>query len=173
VRVPTVQGTVLFVMRPAVVAVAAAGDAAERATLAVVDRALADGLADRVAQRLVDGPEIQRIVDMALDSAAIERMLTRIVASHVVQEAVERVADDAILRLRDSEALWGLIDEIARSPAIMDAIAQQGAGFADQVGDDIRERSRNADARLERAAWRLLRRRPVAPTPEASTSGAM
>lgn len=163
-RVPTVQETVLFALRPVVLA----GEVVEGATLAFVDRALADGLADRVAQRIVDGPELERIVDMALASPAIERTLTSIVASHVVQEAVDRVADDAMARLRDSEAMWALIEEIARSSAVTEAIAHQGVGFADQVGDDIRERSRNADARLERAAWRLLRRRPAVPTPEPS-----
>jgi hypothetical protein len=169
-RVPTFQGTVVFVMRPVVASVVIAGEAAERVALAAVDRALADGLADHVARRIVEGPEIQRIVDMALESAAVERMVTRVVASHVVQEAVDRVADDAMARLRDSEAMWALIDEIAQSPAVMDAIAHQSAGFADQVGDELRERTRHADARLERAAWRLLRRRPAGPEP--STTGA-
>jgi hypothetical protein len=172
-RVLTVQSAVLFTLRPAVAAVAFAGDTAERAALAFLDRALADGLADRVAERIVDGPEIERVVDMALASPAVERMLTRVVASHIVREAVDRVADDVMARLRDSEAMWALIDEIARSPAVTEAIAHQGAGFADQVSDDVRERSRNADVRLERAAWRLLRRRPAVPAPEPTTSGAV
>ena len=54
--------------------------------------------------------------------------------------------------------MWALIDVIAQSPAVTDAITQQGAGFADQVAAEVRERSRSLDARLERGAWRLLRR---------------
>jgi hypothetical protein len=55
-----------------------------------------------------------------------------------------------------------VVDEVARSPAVTEAIAHQGAGFADQVAGELGERSRRADARLERVARRLLRRRPAA-----------
>jgi hypothetical protein len=65
--------------------------------------------------------------------------------------------------LPSSEAMWALIDVIAQSPAVTDAITQQGAGFADQVAGEVRERSRSLDARLERGAWRLLRRRARTP----------
>ena len=40
-----------------------------------------------------------------------------------------------------------------------EATTQQGAGFADEVAAEVRDRSRSVDARLERGAWRLLRRR--------------
>ena len=41
-----------------------------------------------------------------------------------------------------------------------DAIAHQGFGFADQVAGEVRDRSRSADAVVERTTRRLLRRRP-------------
>ena len=47
--------------------------------------------------------------------------------------------------------LWTLIDEVAAGPSVTDAIAQHGIGFADQVADEVRDRTRHADARLERA----------------------
>jgi hypothetical protein len=53
-----------------------------------------------------------------------------------------------------------LVEEIAESPAVTDAITQQGFGFADEVAGGMRARSRNADAWLERAARRALRRPP-------------
>jgi hypothetical protein len=56
--------------------------------------------------------------------------------------------------------MWTLLEEIMHSPAVAEAITQQSLGFADQVGDEVRERSRTVDDKLERAAWRLLRRRP-------------
>jgi hypothetical protein len=95
-----------------------------------------------------------------LDSPGAERLIARVVQSRVVEETVARVMEDVAVRLPHSQAMWTLVDEIAQSPAVTDAITQQGAGFADQVAEDLRERSRKADARLERAAWRLLRRRP-------------
>jgi hypothetical protein len=86
-------------------------------------------------------------------------MLTRVIESRVVEETVARVMEDVATRLPQTEAMWTLVDEIAQSPAVTEAITQQGFGFADQVAEDLRERSRNADARLERVAWRLFRRR--------------
>lgn len=138
----------------------------------IADRLLADGIADHVAERLLTGPELERIVAMALEQPGVERIVTQMVASPVMQEAIAHVADETIARLRDSPAMWALIDEIAQSPSVADAITQQGHGFADQVGDDIRERSRHADDRLERVARRLLRRRTPPSGAAPSTTGA-
>jgi hypothetical protein len=99
-------------------------------------------------------------LDAALASAFLEAAVNRAVESRLADETITRIVDETVTRLPDREALWALIDEIAQSPAVMDAITQQGMGFADQVADDVRERSRHADARLERTALRLLRRPP-------------
>jgi hypothetical protein len=125
----------------------------------VVESALASEEVDRLAERIVNGPELERVVARALESPGVERIVARIIESPVVQEAIARVVEDVVARLPDSEALWALVDDVIQSPVVTDAIAHQGAGFADQVNDQLRERSRNADAKLERAAWRLLRRR--------------
>ena len=77
-------------------------------------------------------------------------------------------------RLGESEALWGLIDEIAQSPAVLAAVSQQGRRFADQVGDEMRTRSRRADDWLERAARRLAHRQQDAlppADPDATSDG--
>jgi hypothetical protein len=176
-----IQGVVMFAVRPAVATVdlalrgerelrRAAGDQLGRVTVAIIDGALADGIADRIADRLLAGPELERIIAKALEQPGVERIVNQVVASPVIQGAIAQVADDAIARLRDSPAMWALIEEIAQSPSVAEAITAQGYGFADQVGDDIRERSRHADARLERLAWRLLRRR--SPPGDAAPSGA-
>jgi hypothetical protein len=60
-----------------------------------------------------------------------------------------------------------VVEEVARSPAVASAISQQGAGFADQVVGEVGERSRRADAWLERAARRMLHRPDSAATPAA------
>ena len=63
-------------------------------------------------------------------------------------------------RIDQLKELWLLVEEIAESPAVTDAITQQGFGFADEVAGGMRARSRNADAWLERTARRALRRPP-------------
>ena len=160
---------------------------AERAEipLRVAERLLADGIAEQVAARLLEGPELERIARLTVESPALhaavadaldsegterllasmletegmQRLVVQVVESRVVEDAVTRLIDDAAARLPDSEAMWALIDVIAQSPAVLDAIAQQGAGFADQVAGEVRDRSRTVDERLERIARRLLRRR--------------
>ena len=116
----------------------------------VVDRMLAAGVVEQTAERIVAGPELERAIETALDSAAAERLVGQVIESRLLDEAVDR--------LLESEDLWLLVEEIARSPAVSEAITQQSMGFADQVADGVRARSRRADVWLERAARRALRR---------------
>jgi hypothetical protein len=129
-------------MRPAATAITAVQRRVEDAVLASVedalDRAIAQGLVDRVIDRLVAEGIVERTVDRVFDE--------------------QRVIDEIVKRLIDSEALWVLVDEIAQSPAVTEAIGRQSIGFADQVAGEIRARSRKADARLESVARRALRR---------------
>jgi hypothetical protein len=175
-------------------------DAAEAAGVPqrIAERLFVDGIAEQIAARLLEGPELERIVARAaesealhgaiagaldtpgaerllataLESPGLSRMVNRIVESRVVEEAVSRVVDEVIERLPRTDGMWVLIDEIATSPAVMDAISHQGSTFADQVAGEVRDHSRNADARLERAARRLLRRRPRPEPGAPSTTGA-
>jgi hypothetical protein len=105
---------------------------------------------ERLADVIGEDPELERIVARAVDSAAMERMVVRVLESKLVDEAVRR--------LLEGEELWLVVDEIAQSPAVTEAIARQSVSFADQVAGQVRDRSRSADARLERAAKRVLRR---------------
>jgi hypothetical protein len=106
---------------------------------------------ERVADELVaDEAELERVVGAALESPAVERLATQVIESRLLDTIVER--------LLESEELWLMVDEIAHSPAVTDAIGRQSVGFADQVAGQVRVRSQRADAGLERAARRLLRR---------------
>lgn len=111
----------------------------------LVDRLFDSGVLDQVVDRLFDTGLIDRVIDKVFDSGLIDRLLDRLLAS---------------------DALWHMIDEIAASPAVTAAISQQGLGFADQVGDEVRARSRKADDRLERTARRLFHRSPRVTPPE-------
>ena len=111
----------------------------------LVDNLFDSGLLDQVVARLFDTGLIDRVIDQVFDSGLFDRLLERVLAS---------------------ESLWRLIDEVAASPAVTAAISQQGLGFADQVGDEVRARSRRADDWVERAARRLIHRPPRALPPE-------
>jgi hypothetical protein len=76
--------------------------------------------------------------------------------------------DYVVQAILESDDLWLIVDEIASSPAVTTAIAQQSVSFADQVAGGVRSRSRNADAWLEGRARRAFRRRPAQP-PDSGT----
>jgi hypothetical protein len=121
----------------------------------VADRLLSEGLVEQTTQRVLEGAELERVVDAALASPTVERLIASAIES--------RLLDETVARLLDSDDLWLLVEEIARSPAVTDAIGRQSAGFADQVADGVRARSRSADAWVEQRARRMLRRRPAPP----------
>jgi hypothetical protein len=158
----------------------------------LADRLLAAGIADDIAQRLLDGPELERIVAAAMESQGAERLMAaaldspgaeRLVAATLASPGVARLGDrvldspqaerlvarviesklvdEAVARLLESKDLWLLVDEIARSPSVTQAISHQGVGFAEEMAGVVRERSQKADARVERIARRLFRREVV------------
>ena len=141
--------------------VGTAADAAGRTALAGLDALLAWRYTDEairrvLASRVADHAVVQ-VTDVVTEREILERVLDRLLAEGVDPRLVDRIVE----RLLESEELWLVVEEIARSPAVTQAIGQQGAGLADQVADQVRLRSQHADARLERVARRLLRRRSV------------
>jgi hypothetical protein len=111
---------------------------ASRGALAATDALLRSEFLDELADRVLDSP-------------AAERLVARVIEGPLF--------DKAVARLLESEDLWILVDEIARSPAVTEAIGRQGASFADQFAGAVRDRSLNADERLEVAVRGLMRRR--------------
>ena len=105
---------------------------------------------ERATAELAEDGQLEELVTRALETPAARRMVANVIDSAVV--------DEAITQLLASDDLWILIDEVARSPAVTEAISHQGMGLADQVAGVVRERSRVADARLERVARRLIGR---------------
>ena len=119
----------------------------------VLERAEATGVAQRVVVRMLEDGMIEQIADRVLAGPELERMLAAAFRSALPEEL--------ITQLLVSEAVWILVDEIARSPSVTEAIAHQGTGFLEQVAAKARDRSRQADARLQRLAERLSRHRPA------------
>jgi len=113
----------------------------------VLERAQAAGLAQRVADRLLEDGIVEQIAQRTFSGPELERMLAAAFASALPEEV--------IAQLLASEAIWILVDEIARSPSVTEAIAHQGTGFFEQVAARAREHSRQADTRVQRMAHRL------------------
>lgn len=100
----------------------------------IADRMLVDGIAEQIAERALAGPELERMVAAAFRGPLVE---------------------EAVTQLLESQAVWVLVDEIAHSPSVTEAIAHQGSGFLDQVAARLRERSRKADSRVQELAHRV------------------
>ncbi len=118
-------------------------------------------LEQRAVDRLLESGELERF----LDSVRLQAIVAQVVRSEGATELIDtffdsRLFDRFVDRLLASDGLWRLVDQIAASPTVRAALSQQGLGFADQVGDAVRARSRKGDRRLERAADRLIRRHP-------------
>ncbi|MBB4660667.1 hypothetical protein [Conexibacter arvalis] len=131
----------------------------------VVATALDDDTVTRLAARVAEDPATARMVERALDSRLTADLVAQALESAGAERLVaqlldSRLLDASVARVLASEELWRVVEEIARSPAVTEAIAQQGSGLADQVAEEVGERSRRADARLERFARRFLHRPP-------------
>jgi hypothetical protein len=143
-----------------------------RGTAATIDAGVALEQRTRATLRAKGEQLALEALDALLTSDAIDLVLERIEAAGVAQRVAQRILEDGIAEqvvtlLLESEELWVLVDEIARSPSVTEAITHQSAGFVDQVTDTVRDRSREADAWVERAARRHRGRRaePRAPQP--------
>jgi hypothetical protein len=105
-------------------------------------------------------------LDAVLASRVAEEAVDRALASRLAEHTIDRVfdqerlIDETVTRLLESDDLWVLVDSIAKSPAVTEAIARQSVGFAEQVAEQVREGTQRLDTRLEQAARRLARRPP-------------
>jgi hypothetical protein len=131
-----------------------------RGTVAAIDAGLAAEQRTRAVLSAAIGRMALDALDAVLAGDAIDRVLERIEAAGVAQRVAERILEDGIAEqivalLLESEELWVLVDEIARSPSVTEAITHQSAGFIDQVADTVRDRSRDADTWVQSAARRL------------------
>jgi hypothetical protein len=129
----------------------------------------------RAVNRVLESDELERVVVVAINSVHIQAALKQALESDGAVQLIDSLFESGLIdhfleRLLASESLWHLIDEIAASPAVTAAISQQGLGFADEVGDQVRARSRKADDWMERAARRLIGRPPrvIPAEPDAS-----
>jgi len=155
--------TATATLRPFAGVVEAAAGAGLSLERRAVDRVLESTELERVVVEAINSPHVQSAVRRALESDGAARLIDSLFDSGLIDRFLER--------LLASDSLWNMIDEIAGSPAVTAAISQQGLGFADEIGDQVRSRSRKADDWVERAARRLIGRHPrmLPAEPDAST----
>ena len=135
-----------------------------RGTVALIDAGIEAEQRTRAALSAAAGRMALDLLDAVLAGDAVERVLERVEATGVAQRIAARIIEDGIAEqivtlLLESEELWVLVDEIARSPSVTEAITHQSAGFVDQITDTVRDRSRDADTWVQGAARRFGRRR--------------
>lgn len=131
-------------MKPVTGAAEAAAGAGMGLQRMAIDRLLDSG----ELEQLLASPRLQAVIEQVLDSDGAQKLIDTFFQSGLFDRLIER--------LLASNGLWNAIDVIAASPAVRAAISQQGLGFADQVGEVVRRRSRNADDSIERIAQRLI-----------------
>jgi hypothetical protein len=129
-----------------------------RAGIATLDAVLNSRLAGDVVERVAASPLAARAVHGALRGPLVDAL-----ATDLVRVLEEEEFDYVVQAILESDDLWLIVDEIASSPAVTTAIAQQSVSFADQVAGGVRSRSRNADAWLEGRARRAFRRSRTQP----------
>lgn len=120
------------------------------------------GIERLALDRLLESEELERILIAVGTSERVGALLRRAVRSDTAAELIDDfftsgLFEQLVENLLASKALWRLVDEIAQSPSVTEAISGQGLGFADQLGGELRARSRQADDWLERAAGRVVR----------------
>lgn len=125
---------------------------------AALAESLAVQAAERVIDRLLTSPEVERLVVETLQRPELERLVRQSLESELARTTMDQ--------LLDSEEMALILERVANSPEVRSAIAAQSIGLADEVADQVRVRATAGDDIAERLARRLLRRRPVEPTPD-------
>ena len=103
--------------------------------------------------------EVERALIAVAGNPRVHAMIRRALYSDTARDLVDDFFESGLFdrfvdRLLASDGLWRIVDEVAGSPSVTAAISGQGLGFADQLGGELRTRSRRADRWLERKAGR-------------------
>ncbi|MFM8561412.1 MAG: hypothetical protein ACKOB9_04865 [Solirubrobacterales bacterium] len=136
---------------------------ASPAMTGAVDAVVGSPAVQQTLERVVSGPAFASALRTILSPETVDMIADEVVRSQMIQKITVTAMEagemapivDAFL---EREELWILVQTIAESPAVIDAVRQQGFGFADQVGDEVRGRSRTADQVVARTARTFIGR---------------
>jgi hypothetical protein len=141
------------------------GPAVDRIVVALVEARVVE----RVTAELIAAEVPANVVTQALEAGVLDEVVTRALADESVERTVETLLtrwfegplyDEVINRVLASAELWHLVDEIAHSPEVMEAITAGSASLAGEVADQVRRRTIVADDVAERITRKVLRRSP-------------
>src|SRR5262245_18206404 len=112
-------------------------DAVEVVAEETIVRAVESEAVERAIRRVLAGPLVEDAVENALSSPAIERALANALDSEMV--------DRLWVQLLNSDEVQQLFERIGEAPELRAAIAAQGAGLAEDVGQGARRLARRLD----------------------------
>jgi hypothetical protein len=154
---------------------------AERVLAGPAMRRLLDGpVVDRLVTALIEARVVERVTAEMIAADVPEHVVSQVLEARVLDEVVARLlADEALAQTVDglltrwfegpiyedvidgvlaSDELWRLVDQVAKSPEVMDAISAGSASLVGEVADEVRERTIVADDIAERVTRKMLRR---------------
>jgi hypothetical protein len=122
----------------------------------VAAEVVANGDLDRTLIAALDHEATHRLVETALGSPGLERLVLGVLESRLALELTDR-----LLR---SDEMQQVIEHIATSPEIREALTVQSATLAEEMAAGVRQRSSSLDDAAERRVRGWLRRpRPAEP----------
>jgi uncharacterized RDD family membrane protein YckC len=122
----------------------------DRAAEEAIVRAVESPAVERALARVLSGPMVQQAAEDLVQSRAVERALVEALDSEMV--------DRIWARILSSEETQRLIERIAEAPELRAAIASQGVGLIDDLGDEVSETTSRLDDLIERVFWWVARR---------------
>jgi hypothetical protein len=121
---------------------------------AVVRSLLEHDVVERLAAELVEEVDVDLAVNAALEHETTQRLVAAIIASpgldHLLVQATDRV-------LRGPE-LERIVDHVAQSPQVREALTHQSTTLATELADGLRTRAETLDDVAERTVRGWLRR---------------
>src|SRR4051794_4663221 len=119
-------------------------EALETAAEEAIVRAVESQAFAHTLDRVLQGPAIEEAMGRALDSPTVERALVNALDSR----AIEGFWD----KLLASDELQRIVEQVAQSPEVRDALRAQSVGFIGDIGRALQRAGRRLDAAFERAA---------------------
>jgi hypothetical protein len=132
-----------------------------------VDRLIAGPLPDAVVRSLLEHQVVERLaaelaseidVDLAVSAALEHETTQRLVAAIVSSPGLDQLLVHATDRVLRGPELQRVVDHVARSPEVRDALTQQSTTLATELADGLRTRAESLDEAAERTVRGWLRR---------------